>query len=62
MLIVELGKGTEMCLVWVWDYKLSGSKIAKIVIYDKMRVNGGTNYDSPGQRWVPKLVIDKSIK
>ena len=38
---------------------MSGStlkgKIAKIVIYE-VRVNGGTNYDYPGQRWVPKLV------
>ena len=31
-------------------------KNAKIIINDKERVNGGTNYDSPGQRWVPKLV------
>ena len=30
-------------------------KIAKIVIYDNARVNGGTNYDYPGQRWVSKL-------
>ena len=37
---------------------LSGStgKTAKIVIYDKRRVNGGNNYFSPGQRWVHKLV------
>ena len=37
---------------------LSGSteKIAKIVIYDKRRVNGGNNYFSSGQRWVHKLV------
>ena len=30
--------------------------IAKIVIYDKGRVNGVTKYDSPGSHWVPKLV------
>ena len=30
-------------------------EIAKIVIYVNARVNGGTNYDYPGQRWVPKL-------
>ena len=33
----------------------------KIVIYDKERVNGGTNYDSPGPRWVPKLVLNKDL-
>ena len=31
--------------------------MAKILIYDKLRVNGGTNIDYPRQRWVPKLVI-----
>ena len=30
-------------------------KWAKILICDKERVNGGTNHDSPGPRWVPKL-------
>ena len=30
--------------------------IAKIVIYDKGRVNGVTKYDSPGSHWEPKLV------
>ena len=39
--------------------RLVSLKIAKIVIYDKGRVNGGTNYDSPGQGWVPKLVDKK---
>ncbi len=34
-------------------------KIAKIVIYDKARVIGGTNYDSTGHRWVPNLVTCK---
>ena len=32
-------------------------KIAKIIIYDKGQVNGGTNYDSSEPGWVPKLVI-----
>ena len=33
-------------------------KIAKIVIYEKRRVNGAvTNYDSAVLRWVPKLVM-----
>ena len=44
------------------DSKLSRStfirKIIKIVIYYKARVNGETNYDYPGQRWVPKLVFN----
>ena len=31
-------------------------KRVKIIIYDKGRVNGGTNNDFPGPRWVPKLV------
>ena len=30
-------------------------------IYEKRRVNGAvTNYDSPVQRWVPKLVMDNA--
>ena len=45
----------------VLDAMLSGStlkrKIAKIVIYDQARVNGGSNYKYPGQRWVLKLVV-----
>ena len=28
--------------------------LAKIVIYDQARVNGGCNYDYPGQSWVRK--------
>ena len=32
-------------------------KIAKIVIYDKARVSGGTSNDYLGQCWVPKLVL-----
>jgi len=44
----ELIRTTVMFLAWFWDSKLSGStfkgKIAKIVIYDKVRVNGGTNW------------------
>ena len=32
-------------------------KIAKIVIYDQARVNGGSNLDSPGQRCVLKLEV-----
>ena len=30
-----------------------------MVIYDKARVISRTNYDSPGQRWLPKLVLYK---
>ena len=32
-------------------------KIAKFVIYDQARVNGGSNYENTGQRWVLKLMI-----
>jgi len=32
-------------------------KTAKIIIYDKERVNGGTNYDFPEPRWVPQLTL-----
>ena len=39
-----------------WASRILSGKIANIVIY-KGRENGGTNYDSPGPRWVPKLVI-----
>ena len=49
-MIRELGRATGMFLSWLWDAKLSGStfngKIAKIVIYAKGWVNGGTIYDS----------------
>ena len=38
--------------------QLLTGKIAKIVIYDKVRVNGGTDYDSPEPRFVPKLVLN----
>ena len=24
-------------------------------------MNGGTNYDSPGPRWIPKLVLNKDL-
>ena len=37
-------------------------KIAKIVIYDQVRVNGGSNYEYPGQRWVLKLVKYKIME
>jgi len=37
-----------------WVGRLLDGKIAKIVIYVKAQVNGGTNNDYPGQRWVPK--------
>ena len=37
--------------------QLLTEKKTKIAIYDKRRVNGGSNYDSPGPRRVPKLVI-----
>ena len=36
--------------------QLLTGQIIKIIIYEKARINGGTNYDSPGQGWVPKLV------
>ena len=46
-------------LAWFWI--LSGSteigKIAKIVIYNQVRVNGVGNYDYLGQRWGFKLVV-----
>ena len=38
--------------------RLLSEKIAKIIVYDKARVIGGINHDYPGQRWVPKLVLD----
>ena len=31
-------------------------KIDKIVMNDQARVNGGSNYEYPGQRWVLNLV------
>ena len=52
--------GNDLSLVRV-GLILSG-KIGKIIIYDKARVNGGTNYDYPGQRWVPKLVYNKGTE
>ena len=30
--------------------------LAKIVIYDQARINGGSNNENPGQRWDLKLV------
>ena len=41
-------------LYWV------GGEKTKIVIYVKRRVNGGTNCDSPGPRWVSNLVFKYS--
>ena len=38
--------------------RLLSEEIAKIIVYDKARVKGGNNHDYPGQRWVPKLVLD----
>jgi len=35
--------------------------MTKNVIYDQVRVNGGSNYELPGQRWVPKLVVYKYL-
>ena len=32
-------------------------KIAKTVICDQARVNGKSNYEYPGQRWVLKLIL-----
>ena len=37
------------------EQPLSG-KIVKIVIYDKARVIGRTNYDPPVKRWVPQAI------
>ena len=37
------------------------SKKAKIVIYEKVRVSGGSNYEYPGERWVLNLVQYKII-
>ena len=38
--------------------RLLKEKLAKIVVYNA-RVTGRTNYDYPGQPWVPKLVNNK---
>ena len=32
--------------------------MAKILIYDQARVNGGRNYEYPEQRWVPYKVFN----
>ena len=58
ILIGELGRNTEMFLAKIPSLvgQLLSEKKTKIVIYDKARVNGGTNYDYPGQGWVLKLV------
>ena len=57
IMIGELGnKG--MLLPWFWDSKLS-ENIAKIVIYDQARVNGGNDYKVP---WAtPGLEIKEFI-
>jgi len=31
----------------------------KLLIYDQERVNGGSNYEYSGQRWIPKLAQNK---
>ena len=56
-----------MFLAWFSDSKLCVltfiyAQIAKFVIYDQVRVNGGNNYEYPGQRWVLKLVPDKPVE
>ena len=38
--------------------QLLTGKIAKIVIYDKGRVNGGTDFNSPEPGFVPKPVFN----
>ena len=43
----------ELGFEWIDFYR---EKLVKTVIYDKGRIHGGANYDSPGPRWVPKLV------
>ena len=60
ILIGDLRRITGMFLAWFLDSKLSGSTftIAKIVIKHQARLNGGSNYEHPGQRWVPKLVVN----
>ena len=42
--------------------RLLSGKIVKIIIYDEGRINGGTNYDFPGPRWVPKLGINRLLE
>ena len=50
-----------IAVILAWFWILSGStiigKIAKIVIYNQVRVNGVGNYDYLGQRWDLKLVV-----
>ena len=62
---ILIGRTTGMILAWFWDSKLTGKivigKIGKIVISDQARINGGSIYEYPGQRWVPKLVNDMYI-
>ena len=40
----ETQENTGMFFAWFWHSKLSWGKIAKIVIYDQARVNGGGNF------------------
>ena len=31
----------------------------KLLIYDHVRVNGGSNYEYSGQRWIPRIKYEK---
>ena len=52
ILIGELGRDSEMLLlgfeILSWVGRLLSGKIAKIVIYDQVRVNCGSNHEYPG--------------
>ena len=58
--IGKLGRTMNMFLFGFENLSIVGrlllGKIANIVIYDQAQVNGGVNYEYPGQRWVPELV------
>jgi len=63
ILIGELGRTKELffanfCLISCVGQLLKGKK-ANTVIYDQARVNGGSNYEYPGQRCIFKLMQKK---
>ena len=55
--ILELGSATEMVLAC--SFEILSGKMAIIIIFHQVRVNGGSNYELSWQRWVPKLVLNK---
>ena len=61
ILILELGRTTEkfllLFLILSWVGPPIQRKIVEILIYDQERVNGGSNYEYPGQRRVLNLVL-----